>query len=104
MLHQQPDLHRMAQVFKKAPPISLQLDAEVAFALVAQLQLALRHPQNTGPTADMVERAARTFQAHIFSWRLCRVSAERNAIDHILKRMTFGVRNGARCRPLLRMI
>lgn len=42
----------------KDVPFTLQTDAITAWSLMSQLQLALRHPENTGPTADMARDTA----------------------------------------------
>lgn len=42
----------------KDRPFRLETDAITAWSLMSQLQLALRHPKNTGPTADMARKTA----------------------------------------------
>ena len=42
-----------------APPVTLQLAPPVAIAILSHLQLALRHPSNTGPTAAEAEGVCR---------------------------------------------
>lgn len=44
---------------KLVVPVVFELDFPLAVALVGQLQLAFRHPQNVGPTRKMFERFAR---------------------------------------------
>lgn len=48
-----------------APAIRIDLPAAQAFSLVAQLQLALRQPNNTGVTAFHAESFARNLQKAI---------------------------------------
>lgn len=48
------------------PPISLgAVDRRTAWALLAQLQLALRHPNNTGQVAELAEAFARSLQERL---------------------------------------
>lgn len=57
-----PDLKRRFGIELEAlkdQPFILQTDAVTAWSLMSQLQLALRHPKNTGPTADMARKTAR---------------------------------------------
>lgn len=42
-----------------AGPVTLEIDVGAAVGLIGQLQLALRHPANTGPTAKEAERFVR---------------------------------------------
>lgn len=44
---------------------TIDFDLVTAVCIVAQLQLASRHPKNTGPSRDVAEEFARTLQAHI---------------------------------------
>ena len=44
-------------------PIVLRLTALQAWALLSQLQLALRHPANIGPTAETARRIAEGLEA-----------------------------------------
>jgi hypothetical protein len=44
------------------PPIVLELTAVEAWILLSQIQLACRHPENTGPSRKMVEGLARRIQ------------------------------------------
>lgn len=50
---------------EKAPPILFELTPCEAFALTAQLQLALRHPANQGVSRQIVEQFIRTVQSQI---------------------------------------
>jgi len=42
----------------KHVPFTLQTDAITAWSLMSQIQLALRHPKNIGPTADLARKTA----------------------------------------------
>ena len=48
------DLKAIAEIPKL--PVNISTDGLTAFMLIAQLQLALRHPGNTGETADRVKK------------------------------------------------
>ena len=48
----QQDIKAIAEIQKL--PVNISIDGLTAFMLIAQLQLALRHPSNTGETADKV--------------------------------------------------
>jgi hypothetical protein len=68
MHEQDPLFPRVAQemrALEDAPPITLLLTAMQAWCLLSQLQLALRHPQNTGPIATLARQVARTLQAAV---------------------------------------
>lgn len=43
--------------------LSLDIDPRLMLVVVAELQLALRHPENTGPTRRKIERLTRDWQA-----------------------------------------
>lgn len=43
-------------------PLQLTLKRSEAFMLLSQLQLALRHPENTGPTADWARELGQTLE------------------------------------------
>ena len=47
-------------------PATLSLHASAVFNIIAQMQLALSHPQNNGPSAKLAKRLARQMQS-IFS-------------------------------------
>jgi hypothetical protein len=53
-----PTPELIAEKLTAAPLIGIELDAFQAFALVGQIQLALRHPENTGVVADLARRIA----------------------------------------------
>lgn len=42
-----------------APPVRFELNMVLAVGLISQLQLAFRHPANTGPTREMTENLVR---------------------------------------------
>ena len=48
------DLKAISEIQKL--PVNISTDGLTAFMLIAQLQLALRHPGNTGETADRVKK------------------------------------------------
>ena len=47
------------------PSIEIQISPLAAFALLAQLQLAFRHPENDGMTRIHAEEVARELQARV---------------------------------------
>lgn len=47
-------LQRLVAAMERMQPIRIELDPNVALGLVGQLQLALRHPRNTGATAGIM--------------------------------------------------
>ena len=49
-----PDMVKVAQELKGHEGFNLELDASDVFTIVSQLQLALRHPGNTGPSVEVV--------------------------------------------------
>ena len=58
---------RMVEQLRRAPGIHMQVSTQEAFILVSQLQLALRHPGNCGPTSDVARDIAMTLQQGIMS-------------------------------------
>lgn len=57
-LPQFEDFHCELEQRQAQGPIVAELDAVTAFTVLANLQLALRHPQNTGAGAELVRRFA----------------------------------------------
>lgn len=55
-------------------PVQLELSPLQAFTLIGHLQLALRHPGNVGPSADMAEAIARMMQDAL-TWQDATVGA-----------------------------
>ena len=53
------------KAFKNAEPISIRCDAIAAFMLLTQLQLASRHPGNTGEAADTTKQFALGLQERL---------------------------------------
>ena len=49
----------------KQQPVILQLGGWEAWALLGQIQLACRHPENNGPTRQVAEQIARQLQAAV---------------------------------------
>lgn len=49
----------MSKIFERNMPVVLELDAAMTLSIISQLQLAFRHPQNTGPSREMVEKFIR---------------------------------------------
>lgn len=47
------DLARIAQVLADAPDVTITMQPMAAITVIGQLQLALRHPENVGPGADL---------------------------------------------------
>lgn len=47
------------------PPMAVEFPQELAFMVVSQLQLAFRHPSNTGPTRRVVEEFAQQLRGRI---------------------------------------
>lgn len=47
------------------PPLTLTLKRSEAFLLLSQLQLALRHPENTGFAADWIRRLGETLEGAV---------------------------------------
>jgi hypothetical protein len=59
-----PTPEDLAALFRDAPVIEIMVPAEMLFAVLGNLQLALRHPGNKGPSttivrafADLIQRA-----------------------------------------------
>lgn len=50
------------EALRRGPSISLELEGHEAFIIMTQLQLALRHPDNTGPSRDVAVAVARALQ------------------------------------------
>ena len=66
--NQQAEIKKLAQAFKQledAEPILLQITPDGAFMLLAQLQLALRHPANRGEAAEVIKHLAVELQQRI---------------------------------------
>jgi hypothetical protein len=66
--NQQAEIKKLALAFEQledAEPILLQITADGAFMLLAQLQLALRHPANRGETAEVIKHLAVELQQRI---------------------------------------
>lgn len=57
-------MNEMAQLSNE-PSIDIQISPLAGFALIAQLQLAFRHPENQGITRFHAEEVARELQARI---------------------------------------
>ena len=51
---QLPDMIKVAQELKEHEGLKISLDPSDAFSIVAQLQLALRHPDNTGVSTEVI--------------------------------------------------
>lgn len=58
-------IRKAFEQFAKAEPITLKLGADAGFFLLCQLQLALRHPANTGPTAQIIKNFALELQQRL---------------------------------------
>ena len=66
--NQQAEIKKLVQAFEQlqdSEPILLQMEADGAFLLLAQLQLALRHPANRGETAEVIKHLAVELQQRI---------------------------------------
>ncbi len=61
-----PDFDDVLDALLTMPPMSLALTGFEAFMLISHLQLALRHPGNKGPCAEMATQLVRTLQ-HLLS-------------------------------------
>lgn len=48
-------------------PITINTDCINAMVIIAQLQLAIRHPENTGPSRYITEKFARKLQEAVVS-------------------------------------
>lgn len=55
----------LAKLLEGRPPITLEIELPLALLLVGNLQLALRHPQNSGDGARAIRAFARDLQARI---------------------------------------
>ncbi len=55
----------LAEHMQKRGPIKVEMDAEIAFAILGCLQLSLRHPGNRGHAAELAEQFARSLQTAI---------------------------------------
>ncbi len=67
-MSQAEDIAKFKQAFERladAPDIPLVIGADAAFLLLAQLQLALRHPANRGESAEVVRGFAVELQRYI---------------------------------------
>ncbi len=49
------------------PPLRLEIDRVTAWVVLAQLQLALRHPENMGPSAEIARAIAQQLQSLVAS-------------------------------------
>lgn len=70
-------LNKVADHLAQIPPITVSLTPLGAWALVATLQLALRHPSNNGPTAA----GMRKFTDHLIS----QIAAGNHGIRELLR-------------------
>lgn len=61
--------YRAMYSLRHARPIVVELSPTLANLLVAELQLALRHPQNNGVTADLIETFARSLSEKLYELR-----------------------------------
>lgn len=52
----------MGTVHKEPPLIELKIDVNTAICIIANIQLATRHPKNTGPSRRISESFARELQ------------------------------------------
>jgi hypothetical protein len=64
-LDQNPDFERIDRLLNKAKPIEMAITAPRAIVLLSQLQLALRHPENNGVSAEIARDMARRLSAHL---------------------------------------
>lgn len=60
---QMPDFERIGKLMEKAQPLEMAILPFRAFVLVGQIQLALRHPENRGPSAEIARDMAVRLQA-----------------------------------------
>lgn len=60
-----PSLNQISHILSQAPPIEMAIEPFRCFVLVSQLQLALRHPDNTGSSADIARDMAMRLQAKL---------------------------------------
>jgi len=54
-----------AELDKDVQPVLLTMTKVQAWALMSQLQLALRHPENTGRTSTMAREIAETIERNV---------------------------------------
>lgn len=59
---QPPNFNRIGQLLDQAQPLEMAIMPFRAFVLVAQLQLALRHPDNQGSSAEIARDIATRLQ------------------------------------------
>ncbi|MDX2215465.1 MAG: hypothetical protein SFY66_19535 [Oculatellaceae cyanobacterium bins.114] len=62
---QLPNFEQIGKILDEAEPIEMAIMPFRAFVLVGQIQLALRHPQNRGPSADVARDMAIRLQARL---------------------------------------
>lgn len=62
---------------KQAQRLVISMTPIEAWCLLCQVQLACRHPENTGPTRDIAIKIARQFQQRIASSGALAIVAER---------------------------
>ncbi len=62
---------------ERQPPLRLEIDRVTAWVVLAQLQLALRHPENTGPSAEIARGFADQIQSLVASRGALAVVARR---------------------------
>jgi hypothetical protein len=55
----------LAELQVREAPVLIELQPIEAWVLLGQLQLALRHPENTGPSAKITRVLARHIQARV---------------------------------------
>jgi hypothetical protein len=65
------------QLTKQTQRLVLSMTPLGAWCLLCQVQLACRHPENTGPTRDIAVRIARQFQQRIAGQGALAIVAER---------------------------
>jgi hypothetical protein len=72
---------REFRALENHPGVTLQLSAVEAWCLLCQIQLACRHPGNTGPSRRIAEAAARVLQALVATGPALHSIAERGWTD-----------------------
>lgn len=60
-----PDFEQIGRSLKSAQPLEMYILPFRAYVLVGQLQLALRHPQNTGPGSNIAREIAHNLQERL---------------------------------------
>lgn len=60
-----PTPEQVADLLLDWPPIPLALSPSSAFCLIAQLQLALRHPANVGQSAEVSQEFIHKLRRHL---------------------------------------